>query len=100
MLGWLILEREGSDRPVGSILLRTGFKEAKDGRFEGPEGVNWSALCWRATVEGGPEEKGADVEVWGGGRGVVVPELSLSRITLAVARSAEVGGLRGNWMLA
>ena len=51
-------ECEDCDGPVGG---RTGSKEAEDGRFGETEDSNWPVLCWRATVEGGPEEKGADV---------------------------------------
>ena len=88
----MISECEDSDEPGGCILSRTGFSE--DGRVGEPEGVNWSALCWRETVKGGPEERGADVEVSGAGRGIVKPELSTSLITLAMARPAEVRELR------
>ena len=86
---------EDSDGPAGSTFLQNGFKEAKEGRFGIPEGVNWSALCWRATAAGGElEERGVDVDVSGVGWGVVISGVSMSRIPLAVAKSAEVRGLR------
>ena len=85
-----------SNAPVGSILSRTGLKEAKDARFGGSEGIHWSVLCWRVTAVGGELEEGrAAVDVPGVGRGVIIPEVSKSRIPLAVARRAVVEGLWG-----
>ena len=92
MLGRVMSECEDSDGLVGSIASRTGFDEAIEGAFCGPEGVYWSALCLGAAIEGGSEERVVDVEVSGVGRGVVVPELSMSHMILAIARSAEVTG--------
>ena len=39
-LGRVMGEWEDSDEPVGNIASRTGFKEAKDGRFGGSGDVN------------------------------------------------------------
>ena len=41
----LIDKSEDRSGPVGNMLSRTGFIEAKYGRSGGPEGVNWSELC-------------------------------------------------------
>ena len=89
-------ECEDSSRPVGRILSRSGLEGAEDGGLGGSEGVRRSGLCWRETAAGGEVEEGggADVEVSGVGLGIVIPEVTMSRIAPAVAESGEVTGMR------
>ena len=84
-----------SDGPARSILLGTAFIEAKEERFGGSEAIELSVLLWRATAAGGGlDERGVNVEVSRVGWAIVIPDGSMSCITLAVARSVEVAGLR------
>jgi len=89
-------ECEDSGGPVGGILSRTGLEEAEDGMFGVPEGVRGSAFCRRATAAGGEGEErgGLGVEVEGFGWGVVIPEVTISRIAPVVVGSGEVTGMR------
>jgi len=85
-------EGEESGGPVGSILSRTGLGRAGDGKSGASEDVRGSALCRGGTapVEEA-EERG--VEVSGVVGGIVLADVSMSRVAPAVAESGEVAGM-------